>query len=229
MLPPSPPPLVLAQGNLNSWDRQPYWTYSGVDDGFNDPAGRSFLRAWDLNSQNLIIGGYSGVWTLDHDDDTNRVQDAASFLIWAGLKNYLGNTKTGGTRADLPAGPQNAGNVILYPGTDGRSQGNRRCQTDDNGQFANQFHVGNTCTSADGAFYSFSGCQLNPGNLNTTVYRTGNNTLLADEGTAFNTVCGQPCTFAQWQALGQDAGSTTGVTPSVTRLIAMGAQVLGVA
>jgi hypothetical protein len=25
---------------------------SGVDDGFNDPAGRSFIRAWDYNTQN---------------------------------------------------------------------------------------------------------------------------------------------------------------------------------
>jgi hypothetical protein len=24
-------------GPLNSWDRQAYWTLSGVDDGFNDP------------------------------------------------------------------------------------------------------------------------------------------------------------------------------------------------
>ena len=105
---------------------------------------------------------------------------------------------------------------------------NRRCQTDDNGEFANSFHTGNTCTSADGSFYSFSGCSANPDNLNSTVYRTANNTLLADVGANFTQQCNQTLTFAEWQALDQDAGSTTGVTPSVPELIALGAAVLGV-
>jgi len=51
--------LLLSFSPLNTWDRQPYWTLSGVDDGFNDPAGRSFIRAWDTNEQNLMLNGYS--------------------------------------------------------------------------------------------------------------------------------------------------------------------------
>jgi hypothetical protein len=134
-----------------------------------------------------------------------------------------------GVRHDLPPGtPGNIGNVILYPGVDGRSAGNRRCQTDDNGQFAEQRHYGNTCTSADGDFYSFSNCQLNEANLNQTVYLTANNTLYSDAGSSFSTVCGQAATFAQWQALGQDVGSTNLQTPPIADLIAMGAAVLGV-
>jgi len=50
-------------GPHNTWNRQPYWTRSGVDDGFNDPAGRSFLNAWDVNTNNLMLNGYNGVWS----------------------------------------------------------------------------------------------------------------------------------------------------------------------
>lgn len=46
---------------MNTWDRQPYWTLSGVDDGFADPAGRSFIRAWDTNQHNMMLNGYNGV------------------------------------------------------------------------------------------------------------------------------------------------------------------------
>ena len=61
-------------------------TLSGVDDGFNDPQGRSFIRAEDHNAKNfsqltasttvpllnpppppcvLVLNGYKGVWTFD--------------------------------------------------------------------------------------------------------------------------------------------------------------------
>ena len=105
--------------------------------------------------------------------------------------------------------------------------GNRRCQTDDNGEFANSYHGGNTCTSADGGFYSFSKCSADPNNLETTVYRTSNNTLFSDAGSNFSITCNQTLTFEQWQALGQDVNSITGVTPSVSELIDIGAAVLG--
>lgn len=56
-------------GGLNSWDRLPYWTYSGVDDGFHDPQGRSLLKATDVVTRNFLINGYNGVWSLDHDGE----------------------------------------------------------------------------------------------------------------------------------------------------------------
>ena len=75
-------------------------------------------------------------------------------------------------------------------------------------------------------FYSFSGCSADPNTLNTTVYVTANNTLYADQGVVFTQGCKQQLTFAQWQALGQDTGSTTDVTPDVPTLIAIGADLL---
>ena len=124
-----------------------------------------------------------------------------------GCKNYLGNHK------------QCDNNVILYPGIAGRSAGGRKCQTDDNGEFAEQFHEGNTCATADGDFYSFSNC--NAGNLATTVYVTANNTLLSDTGN-FAPPCGVS-SFSAWQQLNQDAGSSVQTTPDIATLIALGA------
>jgi hypothetical protein len=57
---------------------------SGVDDGFDDPAGRSFIRAWDYNENNLMINSYNGVWTFDHDDCSQFVQDSDNFMVFGG-------------------------------------------------------------------------------------------------------------------------------------------------
>ncbi len=109
----------------------------------------------------------------------------------------------------------------MYPGLGGRSAGGRKCQTDDNGQFAEQYHEGNFCATHDGAFYSFSHCTAS--DLATTVYVTRNNTLVADGGAgAWAGTCGV-ANFSAWQVLGQDAQSTTGATPPVPQLIALGA------
>lgn len=90
-----------------------------------------------------------------------------------------------------------------------------------NGAFANQFHENNHCVTPDGDYYSFSAC--NASNLATTVFQTKNNTLYSDSGpAAWGKTCGVE-TFEEWQALGQDAGSTTATTPSIPDLIAMGA------
>ncbi len=130
-------------------------------------------------------------------------------LVFAGCKNFLGHHK------------RCSSNVILYPGISGRSAGSRKCQTDDNGQFAEQFHENNVCATPEGAYYSFSHC--NTSDLATTVYITRNNTLFSDTGAgAWGGSCGSS-TFAAWQALGQDAQSHTAATPPVAQLIALGA------
>jgi len=192
-------------GPLNSWDRQPYWTLSGVDDGFADPAGRSFIKAWDANTHNLVLNFYNGVWAFDHDDCSQFVRDDDNFMFLGGCKNNRGSHKNCSS------------NVILYPG----AFSGHACQTDDNGVFGDQFHESNVCSSSDGTYYSIPSCT--PATVNTTVYMTRNNTLLADAGVVFSQGCHGPLTFAAWQALGQDAGSHTAATPDVDALLALGA------
>ena len=142
----------------HSWDRQPYLTFSGVDDGFGDAQGRSIIKANDTQTGNLMLNGYNGVWAIDHDDGSQFHNDMGNFMVFGGCKNYLGNHK------------QCDDNVILYPGTSGRSAGGHRCQTDDNGVFAEQFHLGNVCATEDGRILDFAGC--NAGNVNSTAYAT---------------------------------------------------------
>ncbi len=184
-----------------------------MNDGFNDDKGRSVIKANDTQTGNLIINGYNGVWGTDHDDGSQFQNDAGNFFIFGGCKNYLGNHK------------QCVDNVILYPGTSGRSAGGHRCQTDDNGVFAEQFYVGNTCATEDGRILDFSGC--NPTNVNTTAYRTAMNTYFVDSSSTLQGPC-ESGTWAEWQALGQDIGSIVALTPSVATLISLGAaKVLG--
>ena len=114
----------------------------------------------------------------------------------------------------------------MYPGVSGRSSGNRRCQTDDNGVFANQYHENNTCIVSDGKFYSFSNCNVDK-NLNTTVYVTSHNTLLTDSGTSFDLPCPSQVSFAVWQQHAQDQFSSTGQTPSIAEIIALSSAVVG--
>ena len=150
---------------------------------------------------------------LDHDDGSQFHNDNDNFMIFGGCKNYLGNHK------------QCVDNVILYPGTSGRSAGGHRCQTDDNGVFAEQFYSGNTCATEDGRILDFSSC--NPSNVNTTAYHTFSNTYLVDASSTLQGPCNSG-TFQQWQSLGQDVGSVVSTTPSVSTLIALGAaKVLG--
>ena len=107
-------------GPFNSWDRQPYLTRNGVDDGFKPEQklnlpGASFVGAQSHITHNLIINGYNGVWTIDHDDGSQRYNDTSNVLAWGGCKNYRGNGKS----CDH--------NLILYPGIDERASGGRRC------------------------------------------------------------------------------------------------------
>ena len=60
--PRAPSPLLHTgdHGPFNSWDRQPYLTTNGVDDGFTKkerPPGTSILKAEDVITRNMIING----------------------------------------------------------------------------------------------------------------------------------------------------------------------------
>jgi hypothetical protein len=118
-----------------------------------------------------------------------------------------------------PAPPRTA---TALQGIDARASGSRACQTDDNGVFANHFHHDNVCVLSSDSTYSFSGCAA--ATLNTTVYRTWNNTLYTPDG-GFG-ACGIG-SFAAWQAAGQDTGSSLrGGAPSVAELVRLGIHVL---
>ena len=117
-------------------------------------------------------------------------------------------------------------NAIFYPGVPSRSSGGRKCQTDDNGIFADQYYHGNTCLEHGGAYYSFNKCSK--GNVGSTTYQTANNTFLADlkAGEAFGAPCGAK-DLHEWQSWGQDSGSQIVQTPDVEGLLAIAKEKLG--
>jgi len=193
-------------GPFNSWDRQPYLTFNtnGIVSIIPDPT---------IITKNFIINGYNSVWTIDHDDGSAYYNDTKNFMIYGGCKNYLGHDKAC------------TNNVIVYPGIPQRSSGGRKCQTDDNGEFANQYYYGNQCIEGDGNFYTWGGC--NVANIKNTVYQTWNNTFYSPNS-VFNIQCGgQSLDFQAWQKLGQDTTSVVRPTPTVPQIIAMGKTVLG--
>eukprot|EP01060_Flectonema_neradi_P016246 TRINITY_DN2283_c0_g1_i15.p1 TRINITY_DN2283_c0_g1~~TRINITY_DN2283_c0_g1_i15.p1 ORF type:complete len:827 (+),score=196.14 TRINITY_DN2283_c0_g1_i15:61-2541(+) len=196
-------------GAFNSWDRQPYLTRSGVDDGFPDSVklglkGSSIVKAQSHITQNFIINGYSGVWAVDHDDGSQFYNDSSNFMVWGGCKNFLGHSKS----CDH--------NLIVYPGIPNRANGARRCQTDDNGVFANQYFYDNQCITGDGIFYTFAKCTTT--NLPETVYQTFNNQFYSPK-TTFVENCGQNLSFSEWQKLGQDRGSNVTETMSLQEIL----------
>jgi hypothetical protein len=169
--------------------------------------GASILKEHDLITKNMFINGYNGVWTIDHDDGSQYFNDTQNFMVFGGCKNYLGNHKS----CDH--------NVIVHPGIPGRSAGGRRCQTDDNKIFADQYHDGNRCFTQDGNFYSMRITSCTSSAIAPHVYETWNNTLYSP-GSVFSN---GPCkTFAAWQGAGQDKGSQVMPMPGVPEIVAMG-------
>ena len=73
-------------GFVNSWDREPYETI--YRDGTP-----SLIAADTLISRNLILGGWGGQHTLDHDDGSTRYQDTYNFLTKGGCKSNWGAHK----------------------------------------------------------------------------------------------------------------------------------------
>ena len=195
-------------GPFNSWDRQPYVTPS-----FCNCGPPSIVPQPTNITRNFIINGYNGVWTLDHDDGSAYYNDSFNFLVYGGCKNYLGHDKA--------CGP---GNVIVYPGLGERSSGGRRCQTDDNGEFANQYYFDNQCYEADGQFYSFSHCSTS--DLKDVVYQTWNNMFFSLNAT-WQINCGKQLSLSDWQNLGQDKRSVVKELPSPQDIVAEGRHVLG--
>lgn len=91
-------------GPFNSWDRMPYWTLNGVDDGFDGSRegwnvtkpkkGASAVKAQDYIRGNFVFTDHGGTRALDHDDGSQFFTDEGNVLVYSGVKNFLGNSKT---------------------------------------------------------------------------------------------------------------------------------------
>lgn len=109
-------------------------------------------------TKNFLINGYNGVWTLDHDDGSQYFNDTGNFMVFGGCKNYLGNHKS----CDH--------NVIVHPGIPARATGGRRCQTDDNKVFEEQYHDNNHCMTQVSVIHPHFRFLLTPEHLHGTGF-----------------------------------------------------------
>lgn len=127
-------------GPFNSWDRMPYWTMNGVNDGFDSwrnvskpKPGASIVKAFDVIKRNFVFTDNGATRALDHDDGSQFFEDADNVLVYSGVKNFLGNSKTF------------RGNLIVEAGA-GENIG---CFADDSsGSIGNSNHsfINNTCS-----------------------------------------------------------------------------------
>ena len=92
-------------GPINSWDRVPFKTSVGdpADAAGVRPALSSITRNFVINYGSAGLGTTGGVWNLDHDDGSAWYADSYNFLVYAGTKNYLGDSK------------RFFGNLIVHP------------------------------------------------------------------------------------------------------------------
>ena len=208
-------------------------TNNGVADGFkpSDKFGStgSVIKNWDLIRQNFWINGYNGVWTVDHDDGSQFMNDTENYMVWGGCKNFLGNSK------------HCSKNVMVHPGG-GMSRSGAPCQTDDNLVNANQFHNDNHCIVQGGENATlYKGCcgakpsSCTASQLAEHFYTTFNNSIYTNGLTIGKSVAplfqkpdGDCDGWKGWLAAGMDKGSTIKPMPTADEMVAMGKTVLGV-
>jgi hypothetical protein len=170
-------------GPVNTWDRQPFLTRNGVDDGFAPSAklglqGVSIVKARSYFSQNFIIASGGSSYTIDHDDGSQYYTDSSNFMIYGGCKNWRGHSKSC------------EHNTIVFPGLMASAgptcqmSGGFRCDPLVNKScvrgnlFADQFFEGNDCIVPGSSPYSIKHpCYATRANLSHTVFHTRANTL----------------------------------------------------
>ena len=205
-------------GPFNSWDRQPYLTKLGSDDG-----SASLTPAESYLTNNFFINNYHSTWPIDHDDGSCYYTDQFNFLVYGGYKNYLGHSKTV------------TNNLYVYPDAT-HSYSNTRsspyCTFSAGASLTNlpsgwdEVWSNNTCIITSSTVYDNSACD--PSHLKGLVPFTANNHLYTAAGN-ISIPCGKNTTLIlkQYQAMGYDVGSTVSKLPTNDQIISWGKQLLG--
>lgn len=195
-------------GPINTWNRMPYWTLNGVDDGFDTwpnvtkpEPGASIVKHFDHIHNNLIFTDFGATRALDHDDGSQKFIDANNVLVGSGVKNFLGNTK------------RFLGNLIVNAGGHGID-----CFESDGGaNIGNSNHtfINNTCIYAGLAPYLVHNTTAVPGSTSfreavvNSSFKTAANRYYAPTGRYALAIAGRNLTLREVQQMtGEEAGST---------------------
>jgi hypothetical protein len=193
----APLPLHLADGPFNSWDRQVFETYKGA-------GSTGFGADWNFLTSNFLLSNYESQEGIDNDDGSAYYNSSRNFLV------YSGN----GMKSDF-GGHDNVHhhNVYAYVGA-GFSICNQLKGHPD------QFYANHLVQDRDGDYGGGQACKTTADEDATVVH---DNVVYTPTGTV--TECGM--TLAQWQAAGNDPGTTAAVTPADTDLLAFARAALG--
>lgn len=192
-------------GPFNSWDRVPYIAPPG------------FRLPYEMSYNFMVAGGGANGGAYDNDDGSSFYDIHHNVEIYGGHKSdFDGHSKVHHNNVNLFAyvyGEKCVGisNLAPIPG------------------FAEGYY-NNTCVlSAGGTYMDIGSCDA----TNATKFQqgmlVGNNAVYIDGSGGAGVSCGKSYTFAQWQALGLDAGTTlTSSLPSTATMMGWISQQLGI-
>jgi hypothetical protein len=167
------------------------------------------------------------------DDGSAYINATGNVLAFGGFKNYLGHSKTSvnnvyvypdAVRAPPPpvaAKDSSLRGVADSKGSVGSFFNKPFCANSD-GQSVGQSGWGeewanNTCFIHSSDVYEFGSCTVD--NWQPLVPLTKNNRFYTDDGTAQFKCGGSTMTLQQWQAIGEDLGSTVSGAASVETVV----------
>ena len=160
---------------------------------------------------NFLANDYGSDFCVDHDDGSAWYEDSYGFNMYSGTKNYLGHSKTNHHQLFVYSD--------IHPG-----YSEPVCYQTDSDMDYDEPWTSNKCILLN-TFnpYSYSYCDVHhperfPLHADNQFY-TPNGHLNISCGSEF-------LNLSQWQALGQDRGSTVAVTPDVNTVIGWGKEVL---
>ena len=204
-------------GPFNSWDRQPYLTKLGNEDG-----SPSLVPAESYLTNNFFINNYHSTWPIDHDDGSCYYTDTYNFLVYGGYKNYLGHSKTV------------TNNLYVYPDawhSFTHVTSHPSCENSDGASLTNlpsgwdEVWSNNTCIISSSKVYDNGACD--PSHLKGLVPFTANNHFYTAAGNISIPCGGKVFTLEQYQLMGYDVGSTVSKLPTSEQIITWGKQLLG--
>ena len=179
-------------GPFNSWDRQVF-----VTDVLNGTPGTQ--KDWDYISSNFIIANYNSQEAIDNDDGSNYYKTSGNFFAYSGngMKNDFGGHDNWHFNNIYAYVGRGFGVVPQLPG------------------HADYFYGNEVIMTKDGDYALAQVCNDIPGVVPKTVVH--DNHIYTPNGNV--TECGM--SLAEWQAKGNDPGTTASTWPDDDKLVMM--------
>ncbi len=181
-------------GPFNSWDRQVF-----ITDVLNGQGTPGTQKDWDYISGNFMIANYNSQEAIDNDDGSNYYKTSGNFFAYSsnGMKNDFGGHDNWHFNNIYAYVGRGFGVVPQLPG------------------HADYFYGNEVIMTKDGDYALAQVCNDIPGVVPKTVVH--DNHIYTPNGRV--TECGM--SLAEWQAKGNDPGTTASTWPDDDKLVVM--------